>query len=340
MTAPTLQITGREPVFDDRAWRWAYRDSGILAVTKPAEDKLLWLIYCHADRSGRADVSVKWAAKAIGLTPRAVREARNRLVDRGVIADDGPSEKHSSVRAYRLIMTPGNGMLGKRPGEAVFRQREKLCSGGGSCVPPEGEATFPQRGITKEKDIGGGSSAPLYERPAYDHAAAAALVESCQLSKRVAHGLISQYRPTFDQVAAIISNIEARDAEADRDPRVRRVSSRAAFTTAAIKRCDYTLDDRVIEARRSATRQAQTQADQEDHQAQAAQERAQTEQRRQADVEIWEALTAEKRTALRSRAEAKIPAWQRLAHAGQPDDSPLIRALILRESTLQTGIKP
>ncbi len=328
----THTLDGTEPVFDDRAWRWALRDSGMLALVTPAETKLLLLIYCLADRRGRADVPTTWSAEALGLTPRAVREARKRLEARRLIVSDGASDVRRGVKAYRLVMSPKpmgyiagtDEKFGNRSGEPSFR--------GGSCDPFGGEAGFPQRESIKEKENSGGNAravtgeAPLYERPGYDRAAAL-LVEFCRMPKRVAHGLVTQYRPTAGQIQNIIDNIEARNAE----PGIKPVSSRIGFATSAIKRCDYALDDRVITARRRdktksdvSARTAQQAIDTQEAQASAlAQE--------QADTLTWDSLSTTQRHDLRTRALEQLKPWQRDVHKDHPDTNPIVRAMILNQ---------
>ena len=336
--------------FDDRAWRWLLRDSGELARMTPAEVKLVLLIYCLADRHGRCDVPTSWCAEQLGLTPRAVREARKRLEDRRVLqvlTDETRARR--GAKSVVLLMPPAPGVEGDAP---VLDEVREPSGGaplpGGKLRSVGGEARFPQRGICKEKNKNSGgnarppdgaSDAPLYEKSAYDRAAAAALVERLGFAPRVAHGLVSQYRPTERQVLNILANIEARDAEARQDASVRPIGNRVAFVTSAIKRCDYALDERVLDRQRRRQQQEQAgeaRARREQHETR--QREAERAQRDESD-RLWDSLTGEQRTALRRRAELKLPDTARRIHARYGDDSPAVRALILAEAREVASVK-
>jgi hypothetical protein len=158
------------------------------------------------------------------------------------------------------------------------------------------------------------------------------LVDRFGMAPRVAHGLVSQYRPTERQILNVLANIKARDAEAGRDPSVQLVKNRIAFVTAAIKRGDYVLDDRVLEQRRREELRRKAVEAREEREAQTLRDQEQRLARLEADERLWQSLSDEQRTQLRHRAEHRLPDTFGRIHARYDNDAPAVRALILAEA--------
>lgn len=295
-------------------WRWALRDSGLLKVMKQSEVAVIFYLYCLADSNGEMDFPVDFVAEQLGYTPRAVREAREVLRDeRRLIERVGGSDHNHRAKRFRLVS------INPVPQETevqFHKERSHTSTLSGSAVPNgstfpckwkhtslKTEAHFPQRSEEETKSSGSSGA----QQPVYDHTAAAALV-GFGVPRRVAHGIISRYRPTNEQVGVVLENIKAKNDEAARgngSP----VKSVEAFVLAAIKRGEFELDSRAIR-RRELIAKAQEAKDRKssadaDRAAKAEREQAEQARLREAADE-WARMSDAERRAVFDEYQAKI----------------------------------
>lgn len=225
--------------FDRFAWeRWLI-SSGAMAQLKPAERAVLWMMAIAADRSGESYWSLPRLAEATGYQDkggecRAVRNARRELHAKGLIelVEQGGGKRASR---YRIVMqhaagclaphdVPGAPLQGERPPDRHPGTPVSGLPQTGTHVPPTPERTFPparneRSGVTAHRtNHGTAAAAPdaqvsadvaLWDSPtATARAAAAALVEF-GFSAREAAGIVSQHKPTAEQVRTVIANARA-----------------------------------------------------------------------------------------------------------------------------------
>lgn len=283
-SAPRLRLTDTAAPWHDRRFRWDLRKSGILARLKPAETKLLLWAYALSDDAGECDLPVDHTAAELGYTPRAVAKAIDGLEAHRLLIWIGhsPDPRFPRVKRYRLLapeVPPEREPPGAPPRANACSKPERVFTDTGTHVPPEGEHTFGQRGKEKENsssapgptpppdgaDPGaagerggsgghgggggrGGGGGGLFDEPGYDAAAAAAL-KRAGFGPRVAHGLISQHRPTLQHVRNIIANAAAMRREG-------KLRHFQGFVRSAIASGNWSLDDRVLSIRQRAHERA------------------------------------------------------------------------------------
>ena len=300
--ARKLQLTeSHEPRrgFDRFAWLCNLRLHGLLAVLKPAETKVIFAMLSHANSHGIAWPSRPTLAEATGLTEDAVKRARRSLQDRGLLQSTRrPAEADRAGLAFALI-DPG------------------LCDPGGCASPPPGdthpadgghtsprsktpkqdnEAAAPESDHNGEAATEGHDRSELFEGKPRDAAAADLLIEQVGMAPKVANGLVTQYQPTAQQIRNVLTNAEARNQAYQQGEVNQPVKNLVAFVRAAIKRGEYTLDQRVVDQQRAAERDQQRQAERErEAQAREAQQQAEADKARRyaRAVERYEQLTAE-----------------------------------------------
>jgi len=184
--AHRLRLTESAPAaWDDRLFRQALRDSGLIATLKPATLRVLFMAYAMSDAKGEVDLPRRWLAEALQLTRRAVRDAVHGLESAELAHCIGRSPVAPNVYRYRLVVPGCRSAADQAKPEASDRQdaapsdrpaasgvsfapaerptqdaapRGEHTFRGGSCVPrggklcsAGGEAVFPQRPL---KDLG------------------------------------------------------------------------------------------------------------------------------------------------------------------------------------------
>lgn len=270
--------TGEDQKWDPLRFWWAVCDSGILRLLSPAEVKVLVQAFRMADRHGEVDLPRQYIADRIGYGRRAVRDAIKALEDRRLLQLVGRSRRASRSFAYRLVEPapdPAAAQGGSYGGASggpdadpatdvrdAFRgiagsKGERQIRQGGSYDPQRGKLRSPKE-CKKEFRKESSSNAPplragessegggnLFEPPAYDAAAAAALRVWGRFDRRVAHGLVSQHRPTRRQVLQVLANAYA----LKRDGKLRNPDP-CGFIRRAIQRGEFTVDERVLAWRR------------------------------------------------------------------------------------------
>lgn len=225
MTQPALRITEQaetRPRFDRFAWeRWLI-SSGAMAKLKPAERAVLWMMTIAADKQGESYWSLPRLAEATGYQDkagecRAVRNARRDLASAGLIelVEQGGGKRASR---YRIVMHEAQGRTAPHdhPGTHVPETPDP-----GTSVPPTPERTFPparneRSGVTAHRtnhrtaaavrDAPGGSDVALWDSPSATSRAAAAALVDFGFSAKEAAGIVSQHRPTAEQVRNVIAN--------------------------------------------------------------------------------------------------------------------------------------
>lgn len=331
------------PPWDDRQFRWALRDSGLLAALKPAAAKVLWQAYCMANTAGEFDLPIAWVAGQLELTERAVSTARTRLEELGLLQCIGTSAHSPQIGRYMLI-TPQKQAAPPRdqPESAPAFTPPPLNVRSGdprTCVPVTPERTFTQSVPEKRKEKEAAACAReaaddrgLFDgRSPYDAAAAALLVRHCRMTAQEAKGYVSQYRPTAANVRAIVANIAARRRAAALGQERTGIRDCLAFTRSAIRRGEWSVDDRVARMRATGRRRAAAATAKRAAAREAALRAQQAHNTSAATVAAWEALTDADRVALLGRAVDNMPQSMRRHYVGKSIDSPMVRAAILNQ---------
>jgi hypothetical protein len=352
---PSLRLASpTPPPWDDRAFRWALRDSGLLAELKPAEALVLWQAYCMANAVGEFDLPIAWVARQLKLSAKAVSTARSRLEAKGLLQLVGTSDHSPQIGRYALTL-PESATPQPRPSPHGHREAKppaedrsaegpppNVRSGDpGTCVPPTPERTFPQRGPEKSKEKetaaaragGEPDQRGLFDgRPAYDAAAAAILVRHCRMSAQEAKGYVGQYRPTAANVRTIVANMAARDKAAALGQEKSGIRDRLAFTRSALRRGEFSLDDRVARIRAAGRRRAATAMAKRAHAREAAQRQHDAATAASANDQLWASLTDDDRRRLLDEAIKAMPPSMRRHFIGKPLETPSVRAAILRQA--------
>lgn len=284
--ARKLQLTeSNEPRrgFDRFAIEVAMRESGAIARLTPAEDKVHRVMLSRADPYGIAWPSLERLARDTGYGERACLEARKSLTRRGLLQPvAAPAKASPHAKAFALIA----------PASAESLTPEANTGSGAPCthVHPPPERSFTRSKTPKQdKEAAARRSdfsaqgatearSELFEKAPRDAAAADLLINKAGMSTKRAHGLVTQYRPTAQQIENILANAEARNQAYQAGETDRPVNNLPGFVRNAIQHGEYSLDQRVFDQRERAKAQAKRQ----ERRAQAA---AEAEKQKQAEAE-------------------------------------------------------
>ena len=290
-SSPHLQITHAPGAagWDDRQWRFALRDSGVLARLPGDAPRLLLHCYALADlRTGEFDLPARYTMQVLGISNRTLRRSRAALEEHGLIEDFGVSPQYPPNHRYRLL-TPAptsreaaTGSRDQKPvADAASMPGRSDLTGGDKSVQPPGQNCpaprpnlSPQSGGESEREsssapgdsTAGGEPAPpgsLWHSPRYERAAAAALcchgpIRDRRRAWRWAHGLVTQYRPTRREALHVLANAYAwrRAARRNEAPPIRDLP---AFIKSELRKGKLDLDDRVWQYRQQRRRRRKQQ---------------------------------------------------------------------------------
>lgn len=349
MTEPAhkLQLTGAaEPRWDDRRWRWALRDSGLIARLAGSAAAVLLHCYALAELgTGEFDLPRHYTASRLELSARTYDRAVNRLIELGLIEPVDPSQSPGRVKRYRLLWPEQKPET--RPdtaeGGVNFDAPDKSVAPGASSVSPRGDKFVSPKCPSKASQQSSSSATTtnanateaaegtLWHTPAYDRAAAAALVTWGGFAWRVAHGIVTQHRPSRRQVLTVLANAYAwRRAERRGEaPPLRQLQG---FIRSEIRRGGFAPDDRLSEIRRArreaARRRRQTAGRDAQHQLEQARAARSAELKQRAEQRYDElgpdALEEYRRKLLDECPPVLAERWARF-----PLDHPRIRAGII-----------
>lgn len=353
MPEPALRLTppdDRPGPWDACRWTWSLKH-GLLRDLTQAEIKVLLCYVAHADaRTGQAHPSVPAIAAATGLKDRAIHAARKTLLE--------GNDRHEPLMQ---MLEPGGGRRAMRVALIMPAPDPVGCVGAGPpalhrdapqpCTPMQGSPASGCRGKHshgsppgKQQQGAPGTSAPrtvapptLFTSGGRD-AAAAEILLGLGMPPKVAHGLVTQHRPTAEQLRNVLANAEARNAAHARGECPSGVANLQGFVVAAIRRAHYQLDDRVLAERRRAQQQRQRAAQAADAAAQADRDRQRAE-RRAALEAAWERLSPAERETFRGQRIAQAPELARAMLAGKPATAPQFRNWWVEEQLNREGAK-
>lgn len=340
MTTPAtqLRLTHPNPAhdrrFDHRAWQWALRDSGWLAQLTHTELQLITLCSTLADTHGQFDLSARWAAAQLQRTDRIITKARTALISRSLITPIGKSKTHAHVPRYALV-TP----LTYSPTPPTSTPTpERTFSPPRTHVQPGGERQNPQsvpsKAIQSKRQQCAPSPLPphvpaqshaspgLFEKPEYAAAAVKILVKHGKLSERQAHGLVTQYRPTVEQVRAIVANMAALH-------RARGVDNPAGFMVSALRRGDWGHDARVLKLQDRSREKTRARLSRRQRQAHRQTQQIQQQNTQAQRDAIWASLTHQDKARLRQQVIDDAPEILRASYSRMSMTHPNIRAGII-----------
>jgi len=340
----TLRLASTTPPpWDDRQFRWALRDSGLLATLKPAAAKVLWQAYCMANVAGELDLPIAWVASQLDLTERAVSMARTRLEELGLLQCIGTSAHSPQIGRYMLVTPQKKAAPPREQPESApaFTPPPPNVRSGDprTCVPDTPERTFTQSVPEKRKEKEAAACARetaddrgLFDgRSPYDAAAAALLVRHCRMTAQEAKGYVGQYRPSAANVRTIVANIAARQRAAALGQERTGIRDVLAFTRSALKRGEWSVDDRVARMRANGRRRGHAAAAKRAAARDARSRRQAVEAASAASQTTWEALSEAERLRLLDAAVQGMPPAMAKHYANKPLDRPMVRAAIMNQ---------